>query len=157
MQLHPVQQAIRPGVHRKAALRHREAAAHLVVNVNFGRLAGLLPFGKQRQTAVGHIEVIRADGDKQRRRIGRNIHILKRRTVDRNEEVSGSPGLVGQHGSDRDSAARGETHQADSFGVDVPLRCVLTNQPQRLLGIGYRPSAALRRAPRPLAQGWRSL
>src|SRR5690349_7514851 len=44
MQLHPIQQPIRPGVYRNAPLGHAESGAHLVIDMNLGRFAGLLPF-----------------------------------------------------------------------------------------------------------------
>ena len=61
-------ETIRPAIHWVTALRHTEACADTVVNVNLGGLARGLPCREQRETTVRDVEVRRADNDTAARR-----------------------------------------------------------------------------------------
>ena len=83
----PFVHPLRPRVDGQALLAHAESRADAVVDVDLRGLAGRFPGSEQREAAVRHVEVGRADRDEQRRRVGGHAHVLQRRPVDGNEKI----------------------------------------------------------------------
>src|SRR6187397_2363789 len=124
----PLEQPVVPGINGQPALRHPEAGADLVVDVNLCGFARSLPCREQRQAAVGHVEVGRTDRDEERRRVRGHVDVVQRWSVERYEKIRRRVRPLGERSPYGDPAAGGESDDADARGIDTPALCIPTRQ-----------------------------
>ena len=113
-------EAIDPVIHRQTPLGHPKPGAYLIVDMKFSRLSSRLPRRKQRQTAVGDIEVGCAHCNKQWRRVCRDVDVHQRGTVEGNKKVRRRIGALRERSPNCNATARREPHDADARRVHAP-------------------------------------